>query len=41
MVGLGENDKEVIETMKDLRNVGVSIMTIGQYLQPSKNTYQL
>ena len=36
MVGLGENDKEVIETMKDLRNVGVSIMTIGQYLQPSK-----
>ena len=36
MVGLGENDKEVIETMQDLRNVGVSIMTIGQYLQPSK-----
>ena len=36
MVGLGENDNEVIETMKDLRNVGVSIMTIGQYLQPSK-----
>tara|TARA_B100001287_G_scaffold249002_1_gene228557 strand:- start:1390 stop:2304 length:915 start_codon:yes stop_codon:yes gene_type:complete len=36
MVGLGENDQEVIETMQDLRNVGVSIMTIGQYLQPSK-----
>ena len=36
MLGLGENDNEVIETMKDLRNVGVSIMTIGQYLQPSK-----
>jgi len=36
MLGLGETEKEVIETMHDLRSVGVSIMTIGQYLQPSK-----
>ncbi len=36
MLGLGETQKEVVETMKDLRSVGVSIMTIGQYLQPSK-----
>jgi len=36
MLGLGEIEDEVIETMHDLRNVGVSILTIGQYLQPSK-----
>ncbi len=36
MLGLGETEEEVVETMCDLRNVGVSIMTIGQYLQPSK-----
>ena len=36
MLGLGETEQEVIETMHDLRSVGVSIMTIGQYLQPSK-----
>jgi len=36
MLGLGETEEEVIETMHDLRAVGVSIMTIGQYLQPSK-----
>ena len=36
MLGLGETEAEVIETMHDLREVGVSIMTIGQYLQPSK-----
>ena len=36
MLGLGENKEEVIETMHDLRSVGVSILTIGQYLQPSK-----
>ncbi len=35
MLGLGEKDEEVIKTMQDLRNVGVSIMTIGQYLQPT------
>ena len=36
MLGLGETDEEVIQTMKDLLAVGVTIMTIGQYLQPSK-----
>lgn len=36
MLGLGEQDKEVLETMDDLRSVGVSIMTLGQYMQPSK-----
>ena len=36
MLGLGETEAEVVETMHDLRQVGVSIMTIGQYLQPSK-----
>ena len=35
MVGLGEKDEEVVETMHDLREVGVSILTIGQYLQPT------
>lgn len=36
MVGLGEEFDEVVETMQDLVNVGVDILTIGQYLQPSK-----
>jgi lipoic acid synthetase len=36
MVGLGETPEEVIETMDDLRKVGVAVLTIGQYLQPSK-----
>ncbi len=36
MVGLGETREEVIETMDDLRKVGVEVMTIGQYLQPSR-----
>ena len=36
MLGLGETDEEVLETMNDLRNNGVIILTIGQYLQPSK-----
>lgn len=35
MLGLGETYNEVLETMDDLRAVGVSIMTIGQYLQPT------
>ncbi|MCL6453234.1 MAG: lipoyl synthase [Alicyclobacillus sp.] len=36
MVGLGETEAEVLETMDDLRAVGVDILTIGQYLQPTK-----
>ena len=35
MVGVGESDDEVFETLRDLRQVGVSIVTIGQYLRPS------
>ncbi len=35
MVGLGEEDGEVIETLAGLRQVGVRLVTIGQYLQPS------
>ncbi|MAD98024.1 MAG: lipoyl synthase [Flavobacteriaceae bacterium] len=37
MLGLGETEEEVIETMKDLRGVGLDVITIGQYLQPTKN----
>ena len=36
MLGLGESRDEVIETMEDLRSVGVDILTLGQYLQPTK-----
>jgi len=36
MLGLGETQNEVLKTMQDLRNVGIDIITIGQYLQPSK-----
>lgn len=36
MLGLGEKEEEVIQTMQDLRNNNVDIVTIGQYLQPSK-----
>jgi lipoyl synthase len=36
MVGLGEQEDEVVATMADLRAVGVSIVTVGQYLRPSR-----
>ncbi|KKX54495.1 MULTISPECIES: lipoyl synthase [Brevibacillus] len=36
MIGVGETFEEIIETMDDLRSVDVNIMTIGQYLQPTK-----
>jgi lipoic acid synthetase len=36
MLGLGEEREEVIQTMKDLREANVDVVTIGQYLQPSK-----
>ncbi|HJM13485.1 MAG TPA: lipoyl synthase [Candidatus Thalassarchaeaceae archaeon] len=35
MVGLGESDKEVAETMGKIRDAGVDMITLGQYLQPS------
>ncbi len=35
MVGLGEEQDELVQVFKDLRQVGVAILTIGQYLRPS------
>jgi lipoic acid synthetase len=35
MLGLGESEEEIIETMDDLRSVKVDILTLGQYLQPT------
>lgn len=37
MVGLGETDEEILQVMRDLRDHGVTMLTIGQYLQPSKH----
>ena len=37
MVGLGERDSEVFETMEEIADIGVRIFNIGQYLQPSKD----
>lgn len=36
MVGVGETHEEVVQTMRDLREVGVDFLTIGQYLKPGK-----
>lgn len=36
MVGLGETEQEVLELMDDIRAIGVSVLTIGQYLQPTR-----
>ncbi|XP_053994151.1 lipoyl synthase, mitochondrial [Hylaeus anthracinus] len=36
MLGLGETDEEIERTMKDLRDVGVGALTLGQYMQPTK-----
>ena len=35
MMGIGETKEEVIEAMDDLRSVGVHVLTLGQYLQPT------
>ena len=37
MVGLGETNEEVVETLRDLAAVGVEIVSIGQYMRPSEN----
>jgi lipoic acid synthetase len=37
MVGLGETDDEILATMRDLRTHGIDMLTIGQYLQPSRD----
>jgi lipoyl synthase len=36
MLGLGETDDEVVQTMKDLRAIGVDVVTFGQYLRPTE-----
>ena len=37
MLGLGESEDEILQTMEDLLRNGVQILTLGQYLQPTKN----
>jgi lipoic acid synthetase len=39
LLGLGETEKEVIQTMRDLHDAQVDILTIGQYLQPTRKHY--
>ena len=39
MLGLGETEEEILRTMDDLREAGCDVMTLGQYLQPSKNHF--
>jgi len=41
MVGLGESVNDVVELMNDFKDIGGDIITIGQYLMPSKNHYQV
>ncbi len=41
MVGLGEREDEVLDLLKDLRNVDCDYLTIGQYLAPSKEHYPI
>jgi len=41
MLGLGETDDEIRQTLRDMRSSGVSIVTIGQYLQPSAEHWPL
>ena len=39
MLGLGETQEEILETMDDLRQINCSILTLGQYLQPTRRHY--
>jgi len=41
IVGLGETNDEVVETLRDLREHGVDVVTVGQYLQPSSKHAQI
>jgi lipoic acid synthetase len=41
MLGLGEKKEEVIQTMEDLSHAAVDVITLGQYLQPTKKHLQL
>jgi lipoic acid synthetase len=39
MLGLGETKDEVFQTIEDIRNANVDVITLGQYLQPTKNIF--
>lgn len=41
MLGLGETKEEILQVMDDLLSVGVQVMTLGQYLQPTKNNVEV
>ena len=41
MLGLGETDDEISRTLQDLYRAGVQMLTIGQYLRPGKNNYEV
>jgi lipoic acid synthetase len=41
MVGLGESDEEVYQTMDDSLNSGCDVFTVGQYLQPSEKNIEV
>lgn len=36
MLGFGETDEQILQTLKDLRNIGVDVVTFGQYMRPTK-----
>ncbi|MDD1764888.1 MAG: lipoyl synthase [Methanomassiliicoccales archaeon] len=41
MLGLGESRREILETMKDIRNAGVDMLTLGQYLRPKDTNIEV
>ncbi len=40
MLGLGETEPELFQTMDDLREVGCQVLTLGQYLRPTPNIFR-
>lgn len=41
MLGLGETESEILQSFKDIRSVGVDILTLGQYLRPTGSRHHL
>ncbi len=41
MLGLGETESELLKTVRDLNNIGCDILTLGQYLKPSKESVEI
>jgi len=41
MIGLGENKDQIVKTMKDLRSINVDFLTVGQYLQPTRDHIEI